>query len=277
MDVKMKNLLLLCFFMHPLCFIHAQTSSDSLKKEPVKINADDPSQFFTRVEVYNELQHYKRNGSDFYLNQAIVRTVVKIGKKFTTRLDIPYVYNSVKTVADYRSSGIGDISFRLLGYKFLEKPKSAFTASVEISINTARSPVLGTGKNIIVPVVSYSVLIPKNKMLFALVLQQANAVSGDETRPNVSFTKIQAILIKSWTRRFWTVLAPEWYIDYVRGGLSMNLRSRATYAPVQRMNIWISPGAGMFGDFPGRYQWSMDIGARYFFLRSMNFNKKKNG
>ena len=46
-----------------------------------------------------------------------------------------------------KQSGIGDISFRLLGYKFFEKSKSAFTVSIEISLNTAESPILGTGKN----------------------------------------------------------------------------------------------------------------------------------
>ena len=72
----------------------------------------------------------------------------------------------------------------------------------------------------------------------------------------------------------WTVLAPEWFVDYINGGLSMNLRTRMTYAPTPRMNIWITPSAGIFGDFIGRYQWSLDIGGRYFLLREMNFRKK---
>ncbi len=82
-----------------------------------------------------------------------------------------------------------------------------------------------------------------------MVLQQANSVSGDEARATISFSKLQAILIKYWSRRTWTVLAPEWYLDYVHGGLSMNLRSRFTYAPAPRLNIWITPSAGIFGDF----------------------------
>ena len=273
----MKKLLRLLFLIVHLGTSHAQTSSDTLKKQPIKANADDPSQFFTRVEVFNELQHHNRNGTDFYLNQTVLRTVVKIGKRFTTRIDLPYVYNSINTPANHKQSGIGDISFRLLGYKFFEKPKSAFTASIEISLNTAQSPILGTGKNLLIPVVSYTTLIPKKKMIFSVVLQQANSVSGDEARADISFSKIQAILIKAWSKRFWSVLAPEWFVDYVNGGLSMNLRSRMTYAPAPRINIWITPSAGIFGDFPGRYQWSMDIGGRYFFLRKMDFGKKKSG
>lgn len=273
----MKQLLLLFFLWQQVGILHAQNSSDTLKKDPLKANADDPSQFFTRVEVFNELQHYNKNGTDFYLNQSVLRAILKIGKRFTTRIDLPYVYNSIKNLAKDKQSGIGDISFRLLGYKFFEKPKSAFTASMEISLNTARSPILGTGKTILIPVVSYTKAVPKKKILLSMVFQQANSISGNEERTNISFSKLQVIVLKAWSPRAWTVLAPEWFLDYMNGGMSMNLRTRMTYAPAPRINIWITPSAGIFGDFAGRYLWSLDIGGRYFFLKKMNFNKKKSG
>src|SRR5688572_14888953 len=268
----MKKLLILFFAACQPYILPAQNTADSLNKDRTLVNADDPSQFLTRIEVFNELQYYDK--SDFYLNQTTLRTILKIGKRFTTRVDIPFVYNSFTSPENHKQSGLGDISFRLLGYKFLEKPKSAFTASIEISMNTAQSPILGLGKNLLIPVVSYTLLVPKKKMLFALVFQQANSVSGDEERSDISFSKVQAIFIKKWSMRAWTVLAPEWFIDYVRGGVSMNLRTRMTYAPTPRLNIWITPSAGIFGDFQGRYQWSADIGGRYFLFREMNFKKK---
>ena len=270
----MKKLVLCFLSLYPISFLLAQNSADTVKQEQLKKNADDPANFLTRVEVFNELQHHEKNGNDFYVNQTTVRTILKIGKRFTTRIDLPYVYNSINTPANYKQSGIGDISFRLLGYKFLEKKLSAFTASIEISMNTAQSPILGTGKNVILPVVSYSKLIPKKKILLSAVLQQANSISGDETRSDISFSKLQLIALKYWSKRFWTVLAPEWYYDYVNDGASMILRTRFTGAPTPRMNIWITPSAGIFGDFVGRYKWSLDIGGRYFFLREMNFKKK---
>jgi hypothetical protein len=270
----MKKLLFLFFLFYKACSLFAQDSTGTVKEEQLKKNADDPSQFLTRIELFNELQHHNRNGNDFYVNQTTLRTILKIGKRFTTRIDLPYVYNTVNHPANYKQSGIGDISFRLLGYKFFEKPLSAFTASIEISLNTAESPILGTGKNVLIPVVSYSQFIPKKKILFSFVFQQANSISGDDGRADVSFSKLQAIVIKYWSRRTWTVLAPEWFLDYINGGLSMNLRTRMTYAPAPRINIWITPSAGIFGDFAGRYQWSLDIGGRYFLFREMNFKKK---
>ena len=261
----------MAFFVYQAGIMHAQNPTDSLKNEKSQTNADDPANFFTRIEVFNELQYYDKN--DFYLNQTVVRTILRVGKRFTTRIDLPFVYNSLTSPANHKQSGLGDISFRLLGFKFIEKPKSAFTASIEISLNTAESPILGTGKNLLIPVISYSLIAPKSKMLFSLVLQQSNSVSGDEERADISFSKVQAIVIKRWSRRFWTVLAPEWFLDYVQGGLSMNLRTRMTYAPAPRINIWITPSAGIFGDFPGRYQWSADVGGRYFLFRGMKLKK----
>src|SRR6187431_3797470 len=218
----MKKLLLCFLSLYHISFLFAQNSTDTVKQEQLKKNADDPANFLTRVEFFNELQHYERNGNDFYVNQTTLRTILRIGKRFTTRIDLPYVYNSINTQANYKQSGIGDISFRLLGYKFFEKPLSAFTASIEISLNTAESPILGTGKNVLIPVISYSQFIPKKKILFSFVLQQANSISGDDTRADISFSKLQAIVIKYWSRKTWTVVAPEWFLDYINGGLSMN-------------------------------------------------------
>jgi hypothetical protein len=267
----MKKLLFLFFILFHLGMLYAQTQPDTLKKAEPKTNADDPSNFLTRIEFFNELQQYK----DFYVNQTVLRSIIKVGKKFTTRFDLPIVYNSLKTPANLRQSGIGDISFRLLGYKLIENPKSALVASIEVQLNTAQSNLLGTGKNLLIPVVSYSKVIPKKKIVLSAVLQQANSVWGDKTRQDISFTKLQFIAIKYWSPRAWTVVAPEWFLDYVHGGLSMNLRSRMTYAPAPRINIWVTPSVGVFGEFPGRYQWSADIGARYFLFREMNFKKKK--
>jgi hypothetical protein len=251
-------------FLFPFAVIYAQPT-DSLKKAPPP-NADDPSQFITRIEVYNELQYHASR--DLYLNQAVARAIIKLGKRFTTRIDIPYVYNTIGPATQAQQSGLGDISVRLLGYQLYQRPRSALTASVEFSFNTAESVYLGTGKNIVVPMVTYSLLVPKQKLLFSALLQQSNSVSGDESRKTVGFTKLQLIALRYWSKKYWTVLAPEFYHDNVNGGMSMNLRLRMTHAPSTRLNVWITPSVGVFGDFLARYKWSFDVGARYFLFRT---------
>jgi hypothetical protein len=110
-------------------------------------------------------------------------------------------------------------------------------------------------------------MLPKKKMLFSLLFQQTNSVSGEEARADINFSKVQAIVLKYWSRRTWTVLAPEWFLDYIHNEVSMNIRTRMAYAPKPRINVWITPSIGIFGDFVGRYQWSADIGGRYFLFR----------
>ena len=262
----MKNWFLLIFILLQISSLLAQNATDSLANAHDNVNADDPSQFITRIEVFNELQYHEEG--DYYLNQTVLRGVVTFGKRFTTRLDVPLVYNSLANNTNIKQTGLGDISFRLLGYKALEKPKSALTTSIEISLNTANSPILGKGKNLMIPMITYSRVIPKEKMLLAMTFQQAITLwGGDEIRDDLSFSKLQFIILKRWSQKAWTVVQPEAYIDYIHGGVSMNLRSRMAYAPKPRMNIYLTPSVGLFGDFIARYQWSVDIGIRYFLFR----------
>ena len=243
----------------------SQEAADSARKQETNSKADDPANFITRIEVYNELQRYDK--TDVYLNQTIFRSIIRIGKKFSTRIDIPYVYNSLKTPKNDKQCGLGDISFRLLGFKFIEKPFSAFTVSLEVSLNTAESKLLGSGKNILIPSASYTRVFAKQKFLLAGILQQANSISGEDDRKDISFTKFQVIALKYFSRKFWTVGATDWYYDYKTNQLSLNLRSRLTYAPTRRLNFWTSPSVGVFGDFVGRYTWGTDLGFRYFLFK----------
>lgn len=242
---------------------------DTLIQKSIQSNADDPSQFLTRVEIFNEFQHYDRSGG-FNLNQTVIRTIIKLGKRFTTRLDIPLVSNSFPYPQGYASYGLGDISFRLLGYRIRETKRSAVTASLEISLNTASTPAQGTGKNMIIPLITYSSLLKDNKTIAILTFQQTNSFAGDEARPDFSFSKIQGIILHYWSRKLWTVVAPELFIDYIHGGTSMIFKGRMAFAPTPRVNLWIQANAGFYGDFIARYNWGAEAGMRYFMFRKNN-------
>jgi hypothetical protein len=268
----MKKLLFFFLLLMNFNILYCQNLSDTTKTNQNEVAAgDDPSQFFTRIELFNEVQHFP---NDIYLDQTTLRINVKIGKRFTTRLDVPFVYNSLSSAADYDHFGLGDISIRLLGYQFLQSKRSALTASIEVGFNTAQSPILGTGKNMAIPMLTFSHMMKNRKTILAFVFQQAHSFGGYSDRNTLSFSKMQAILIHVWTRRFWTVVAPEGYIDYVYGGLSMNLEARCAYAPTRRINVWAQAGVGLFGDFIARYQWGAEVGCRYYFLRNTAFKKK---
>jgi hypothetical protein len=268
----LKKILLLFLLIHFTGFTKAQTADSTRLPEDEAI-ADDPARFVTRIELFNELQKHQNN---VYLNQTTVRAIVKMGDKFTTRLDIPFLYNSMKTPVGYPSFGISDISFRLLGYKFVESPKRALTASIEISLNTANSPLTGTGKNLVAPMVSYSQALRKGVML-AFVLEQVVSVSGNKERENINYSKIQAILLYTWSKKIWTTVAPEWFIDYAGGGSSLNMEGRIAFAVKPRINLFAQAGGGIFGnpDFLPYYQWSAEIGFRYFMFKKPTRKKSK--
>lgn len=243
---------------------YAQTKQDTSGDGRPAASVDDPSQFFTRIEIFNELMHFNKG---YNLNFTTWRTNVKIGKKLTTRVDIPWVYNSSNSPENYKGSGLGDISFRLLGYKILESPKAAVTVSLEFSLNTAASPLLGTGKNLIIPLITYSKLFHDRKTVLAFAFQQANSISGDENRKPVNFSKLQMVLIKAHSPKFWTIIITDWYADYQNGGVSLNAKLRAGYRVTPIVQFWTQGAVGVFGDFVGRYQWSVEMGTRFFFLR----------
>ena len=266
----MKNFLSLILIILSYPFAAAQASTDSLE---IKKPADDPASFLTRLEVFNEFQHY---GNGIELNQTVVRNIIRIGKKFTTRIDVPIVHNSFEHPAGYSQFGIGDISFRLLGYKLKENPFAAFTTSIEVQLNTAASPLLGTGKNLLIPVITYSDLFKNRKDLISVVFQQIITIGGDEERPDLNFTKIQAIYLHFWSKRLWTVFADEIFVDYENEAqTSMIFKCRMTGAPTPRLNVWLQGNKGIYGNFVGRYDWGFEAGFRYFLLRSMNLNKPR--
>jgi len=261
----MKFLLILLLLMSATGIAHAEMKSDTLTNKVDAAQAEDPSQFFTRVEFFNELQQYSGNN---YLNFTTIRGTSKLGKRFTTRVDIPFTYCSFTPEGENKQFGLGDISFRLLGYKIFQTPKTAVTASIELVLNTAQSPYLGLGKNILIPVISYSRVMVDKRVIASLAFQQAYSFSGDESRGDINFSKLQVILINVWSRKMWTVIAPEFYLDYENGGASMNFEGRFVFAPKPRLNVWVQPGIGVFGDFIGRYQWSVETGIRYFIFKN---------
>jgi hypothetical protein len=139
---------------------------------------------------------------------------------------------------------------------------------VEFSLNTAGSRLLGTGKNLILPVITYSRQLKKFHGFASIVIQQTNSLQGAEDRKDINFSKVQAILLKNVSKKMWIVAAPTLFIDYVDGGTSMNMESRMAFAPKPRVNLWIQAGIGVYGDFRARYVWGTQIGYRYMMFRS---------
>src|SRR6476660_7721734 len=129
--IRSIGLYLLFFFLS----LNSYSQQDTISSAQTGIALEDPSNIITRVSIFNEHQKLK---SGQFLNITTTRTVMAIGKRFTTRLDIPVVYNST-AVPGTDQFGLGDISVRLLVYRIYGSPRAALLTSVEFSFNTARS------------------------------------------------------------------------------------------------------------------------------------------
>lgn len=233
--------------------------ADSTTHQQNGILQDDPSNIFTRIELFNEYQ--TSTGGDV-VNVTTMRGIMAIGKRFTTRIDIPYIVLP-RTATTEAASGLGDVSARLLGYKILQSRRSAMLASVEVSFPTAQSPQLGFGRNVITPVVAYSLYMPNRKAVLALTYQEYFSFGGDESRAHIRWTRMQMYHIRPWSRRVWTLVLPELYYDHAGGGVSMNLEATGYYRLTDRFALWLKGGAGLFGDHPARYGWTVEVGLRH--------------
>ncbi len=247
----------------------AQSDTTAIERQR-SILQDDPSNVFTRIELFNEYQMLT-NGEP--MNVTTVRSVMAIGKRFTTRVDIPYVSRPEANTTESKS-GLGDVSARLLGYKILQSKRSGLMASVEVSFPTATSPLLGFGRNIITPVLAYSVYLPKRRSLIALTYQEYFSFGGDESRQHIRWTRFQFYHIKPWSRRIWTLFLPEYYYDHANGGSSMNIELYAFYRVSNRFAFWMKGGKGLFGEHPARYDWMAEMGVRFLIWKEEKGDRK---
>ncbi|MBL7846274.1 MAG: hypothetical protein JNL40_02305 [Cyclobacteriaceae bacterium] len=262
--MRLGNFISLCVPLYSLLthIAAAQQDSATVAKQ-TGIRLDDPSNVVTRIELFSEYQ----TGTDGKAaNVTTVRGIMAVGKRFTTRIDIPYLHrpgiNSTEA-----TSGLGDISARLLGYKVLESKRSAVLASVEMSFPTAQSPFLGFGRYVVTPVIAFSTFFPKQKSIMALTYQEYFSFGGDESRSHIRWARVQLYHIKPWSKRIWTLLLPEYYYDYSTGGSSMNMEVAVNYRVSNQLAIWLKGGAGLFGDHPARYSWTIEPGLRYLIWR----------
>lgn len=227
------------------------------------IRLDDPSNVVTRIELFNE---YQTRTDGTAVNVTTARGIMAVGKRFTTRLDVPYIHLP-KIGSMEATSGIGDISARLLGYKVLQSRRSAMLASVEMAFPTAQSPLLGFGRYVLTPVIAFSTFLPRHKAILAISYQEYFSFGGDESRSHIRWARIQMYHIKPWSRRIWTLILPEYYYDYSSGGSSMNVEAAINYRLSNRLAIWLKGGAGLFGEHPARYSWTIEPGLRYLIWR----------
>jgi hypothetical protein len=221
----------------------------------------DPTDFSTRFEVRNDYQDVQGGGS---VNMLVPRMDYAVSKAFSLRVETPIVAANPDTPGNDGESGLGDMLVRT-SYRAARGEGYAVVVAAEFIFDTASKDSLGTGKNIIAPLVFASLDVPRYHSVFFPFLQHFFTISGDDARPDVSYTSIKPVWLTRWPDRYYTVVEPNVIIDHERADrVGLTLEGEIGRFMDRNLALWARPGVGLHGDtIPQVYNWNFEVGLRY--------------
>jgi hypothetical protein len=216
----------------------------------------------TRVEIRNEYQDLQGGGTIDYL---VPRFDFSAGPDLSFRVETPIVFADPDTPGNDGESGIGDLLFRG-SYRFAHGPGYAIVAGGEVILNSASKDSLGTGKNVIAPLIFASIDAPKYNSVVYPFLQYYMSVGGDDSRTDVNYASLKAPFLTRWPSLVYTIIEPQMVIDHERSDkVGMTLEGEVGRFLNHDLAIWGRTGIGLFGDnLPQVYDWKLEIGVRFF-------------
>lgn len=222
----------------------------------------DPTDFKTRFETRYEYQSLQSGGA----RQLVVpRYEHAFSRALSLRFDLPYVVDDSPSRDVDDEHGIGDMTVRPALRVHRSEAFSLVTAA-EFILDTASDERLGTGKNVVAPLVYASFGLPRfNSVLFPYA-QHYVSVSGDDERNDINQTLLRLGLLTRWPRRFYSFLEPSLYVDWERDQRTgFTLELEVGRFATSRLALWARPGVGLWGDnLPPVYNWNFEVGFRYF-------------
>jgi hypothetical protein len=145
----------------------------------------NPVNFQSEMRLFNVFTELPDGAG--YINEMRYRQVWPFdNRRQQIRLEIPLVTTNVTGETEF---GFGDLLVRWLMVT-KATPKNAVAVGVESTWDTATSDVLGTGKNVLAPVVFYVIFLPEKKAIFAPGYQYRFDIGGSDARADVSLSAI---------------------------------------------------------------------------------------
>ncbi len=223
----------------------------------------DPTDFRTRLDFRNRYLAPQAGG---YRNTFTSRVDYAFSKIVGMRMELPYVHSDLRNPRIAPDTGIGDLSVRI-NYRALRTDKFALVVGSELQFDTAESPQLGAGKNVIAPIAFISFAVPRLRSTMFPTVQYFRSVGGDDERPDVNYTAVKLFTITRWPANFYTGSEGVMYIDHHRKqriGATVEVEVGRFLSP--HLALWMRPGIGTHGDdVPQVYHWNFEVGFRYLF------------
>jgi hypothetical protein len=161
-------------------------------------------------------------------------------------------------------SGIGDFDARLLALPYASS-KLILAAGLELFMDTASNPALGSGKWSLAPM-AIAILpgVFGKGSLFAPAYQYVFSVAGEEDRADISRSQIDIYCVWGLAKgRNWLIVDPQIVLDH------KNKRELATaevewgfmIAPAAGVSGYVRPGVGIGHYRP--YNWNLELGIKF--------------
>ena len=242
-------------------FAFAQVESASGADAAPKSN--QPADFRTsRFEIRDEYQDLQ-GGSTVYM--IVPRVDFSVNPDLSFRIETPIVFADPGTPNNDTKSGIGDFLFRG-SYRVARRAGYAIVAGSELILNTAKKDALGTGKNVIAPLIFASIDLPQYNSVVFPFLQHYVTLGGDDARRDVHYTSIKSAFLTRWPNLIYTIVEPQVIVDHERADkVGLTLDGEIGRFLNRDTAIWARTGLGLFGDnLPQVYDWKFEVGVRFF-------------
>lgn len=176
------------------------------------------------------------------------------------RFELP-VFSAAGGGAAGTRTGLGDAYGQMLLVPW-SNGRLAFVAGTGLSMPTATSDPLGSGKWTLAPAVAPVWFIRGRGMTFVKV-QNFSSVAGDDARPDFNFLLITPTLITKVGRRSWMLLDSETKTDWRRGGRTgVKSGIQAGWVLPNGIGIWIKPEVWWGPNRGG--QWNIKTGIVWY-------------
>ncbi len=181
------------------------------------------------------------------------------------RVELPVVRYDAGT-GSTPDQGIGNLLTRL-AWRAVRGEGYAMVVGSELIFNTASDATLGNGKNVIAPLVFWSIDIPQAKSVFFPFVQYGRSFSGETSREAVHYTNLRTSILTRWPSKVYSFVEVSYWFDHERSNsYSSNIKAEVGRFFTPKTGFYIRPGTGLSGtDNRLGVKSTMEIGMRHFF------------
>ena len=222
-----------------------------------------PAAFRTsRFEIREDYLDLQSGGTVFMI---VPRLDVLANPDLSFRIETPIVFSHAGAPNNDTESGLGDVLFRG-SYRVARGAGYAIVAGGELILNTATSVDLGTGKNVIAPLIFASINVPQYNSVVFPFLQYYFTLGGDDARQDVNYTSIKSAYLTRWPNLVYTIVEPQVIVDHERADkIGLTLDGEIGRFLNRDTAIWVRTGIGLVGEgLPQVYDWKFEVGVRFF-------------